>query len=373
MKDLIIVKAVLIMVLTFAIGLSLNAQVMVTKVSQGSAQPPGEGFYYTLPKIVLRIDLVLEKTERTPGPLSTFAPDYLGIEDVIKASKESYRLLNATVSPSSVIDADQMYFVQLPAEKSKDERNIIFHLAENGALVSVNDEAGKSVMQPVENTDNTIYFIEGSNEFAYLAGYNKKKQRDTIVRKITIDTITINRFLFKTTWVEKSERERAEEAAQQIEKIREARFNLLTGYHEVNFGESIRYMDAQLAEMEQNYLELFMGKETTSVIAQTVFYTPQPGEKQSQLWRAPAGEAVSIELNPVNVLKGLSDAPASGPNKVYYRIPAQAMVKINFEAQTYFHSMFLINQLGAISTVPVSKSKLHFNPVTGNIMGAQKE
>jgi hypothetical protein len=49
------------------------------------------------------------------------------------------------------------------------------------------------------------------------------------------------------------------------------------------------------------------------------------------------------------------------------------MVKINFEAQTYFHSMFLINQLGAISTVPVSKSKLHFNPVTGNIMGAQKE
>ncbi len=372
MKDLNILKSGLLITLLF-VGMILPAQVMVTKINPGSSQPGGEGFFYSLPKTVLKIDLVLQKTSRIPGPLASFASDYLGVDDVIKTSSESYQLLNATVVPSAVTDANQMYFVQLPIEKGKDERNMSFHLAENGALVSVNDNEAKAVYFQTPDVNQTYYFTEGSDGFDYLAGYNKTKKQDTIVRKISIDTVTINRFLFKTTWVDKSEKERAEEAAQQISKIREARFNLITGYHEVNFGESMQYMDRQLREMEQKYLDLFLGKETTSLVSETFFYTPQPGEKQSSIWRSPDGETVGIELNTTVILKGLSESPVASPNMVFYRIPAECMVKINFGGKTYFNSLLLINQLGAISTAPLSKAKLHFNPLTGNIMGVQKD
>ncbi len=352
---------------------ALPAQVTVTKVAPGGAQPVGEGFFYTLPKTVLRVDLVLEKIDRIPGPLSAFASDFLGVDDVIRNQGEEYRLLESAIIPLSETDADQMYFVQLPQEKGKDDRNMGFHLADNGALVSVNDPETKPLVFSSGPIDQTIMFREGSDTFDYLATYNKKKKQDTIVRKITIDTVTINRFLFKTSWVDKSEREKAEEAAQQITKIREARFNLLTGYHEVNFGESIRYMDAHLMKMEQDYLELFLGKESSTIVTQTVYYTPRKGERQAQLWRASNGESVSLEINTDGGLKGLSDSPAAGPNMLFYRIPASATVAVKFSGIESATKALQINQLGAVSTVPISKTRLQLNPMTGNVMSVQKD
>jgi len=354
-------------------GVMAQAQVTVTKVATDAARPVGDGFFYTLPKTVLRVDLVLEKIDRIPGPLASFASDYLGVDDVIRNKQEEYRLLESSVVALAMADVDQMYYVQLPEEKGKDERNMSFYLSEIGALVSVNDPDAKPVIMTTGSIDQTIVFTEGSDSFNYLASYNKKKKQDTIVRKITIDTVTINRFLFKSSWVDKSEKERAEEAAQQITKIREARFNLLTGYHEVNFGESIRYMDANLEKMEQEYLQLFLGKESSTIISQTVYYTPRKGERQAQLWRAGNGESVSLEINTDGGLKGLSDSPAAGPNMLFYRVPASATVTVKFSGNESVNNFLQINQLGAVSTVPLSKTKLHLNPLTGNVMSVQKD
>ncbi len=350
-----------------------QAQVMVTKVAPDDAQPAGEGFFYTLPKTVLRVDLVLEKIDRIPGPLASFASDFLGVDDVIKNKQLEYRLLESSVVVMAMPDIDQMYYVKLPEEKGKDERMLSFHLSEIGALVSVNDAEAKPVMMSTDQIDQTIMFQEGSDTFSYMAAYNKKKKQDTILRKITIDTVTINRFLFKSSWVDKSEKERAEEAAQQITKIREARFNLLTGYHEVNFGESIRYMDGNLLQMEKEYLQLFVGKESSTIVSQTIYYTPRKGDRQAQIWRADNGESVTVEISSDDGLKGLPEAPAVGPNMLYYRIPLFATVSIKFSGVVSASKMLNINQLGVVSTVPVSKTKLQLNPLTGNVMGVQKD
>ena len=69
--------------------------------------------------------------------------------------------------------------------------------------------------------------------------------------------------------------EKANEAAQKILEIREARFHLISGYQEVNYGESMEYMNDQLKELENDYLELFLGKEVKSTGIQTIYYIPE--------------------------------------------------------------------------------------------------
>lgn len=360
------------MVLFVALSTLTVGQVMVSKVASGSA-PSGEGLYYTLPKTVLKVNLVLEKIDRKKGPLASYAAEYLGVDKVINTDEVAYLLLNADVDPVAVADPDQMYFVQLPTEKSKDERSVVFHLADNGALLSVNDNESQRVIMPASEFQQTIMFAKESEVFDYHASYNKKKRLDTIKRKITIDTVTINRFLFKTNWVDKSQREQAEEAAQQISRIREARYNLLTGYHEVNFGESLKFMDLRLTKMERDYLELFLGKETSTIVNLTIFYTPVKGEKQAQIWRSVSGEIVTLDITTDVILKGLPDAPSTGPNNIYYRIPARSILKVTFNGDVYFNDMMPINQLGAVSTTSVSKAKLHFNPETGGLLSVIKD
>ena len=373
MKTHIILRLIFFLVVIASLTVIGKAQVMVTKVVPESPAPVGGDLFYTLPKTVLKVNLVFEKIARQKGPLSAYAAEYMGVSDIILSAESTFRLLDAGIEPLPVTDPNGMYYVQFPADKAKDELNPVFYLAENGALLSINDNENLPMAKPFPELQQTILFKKESESFDYEASYNKRKKMDTVVRKISIDTMTINRFLFKTNWVDKSVKERAEEAAQQIAKIREARYNLLTGYHEVNFGESLQYMDNQLKKMEQDYLELFLGKETSTIIAQTVFYSPQKGEKQVPIWKSSEGETVLLELNVDAILKGLTEAPISGSNIVYYRIPAQTFVKVSYKGDIFFNQLIPINQLGIVSTAHISKARLHFDPRSGSLISMVKE
>ena len=368
-----ITKTVFLIIALVGVGFQSMSQVLVSKMKQESAPPTGEGFFYSLPKTMLRIQLVVQKIEQRPGPLASFASDYLGVTSEIGTSKQEYRLVNVEVQPVSIPDESQLYFVQIPSEKSKDEKNLFFHLSPNGMLSSVNENAIDRQVSQSQPVEQHLYFQEGSTQFDYFPGYNRKKKVDTVVRKITIDTMTINRFLFKTSWVDKSERERAEEAAQQISRIREARFNLLTGYHEVNYGESIRYMDTQLQQMEQKYTELFLGMETLSTITETIYFTPLKGDKRSQSIAVIGGESVILDIYQDELLKQMQPPGTSGVNAVFYRIPAEAYVKISYLGSVKYYDVLTVSQLGVVATAPVAKTRLQFDPQTGAILGVQKE
>jgi hypothetical protein len=368
-----LIKIAFLIVSVALTGFRGESQVLISKISPESASPSGEGFYYTLPKTLLKIQLTVQKIEQQPGPLAAFAADYLGVTNEIKEQKTDFRLLEVTLHPVSIPDENQLFYVQLPTEKAKDEKNLIFELSPNGQLVSVNESEQKHQLPPPQSFEQNIFYQEGANQFDYFPAYNRKKKVDTVIRKITIDTMTINRFMFKTSWVDKSERERAEEAAQQISHIREARFNLLSGYHEVNFGEGIRYMDAQLMEMERKYTELFLGKETVTHMTETVLYDPVKGDKRNQTIAVIGGEGVVLDITQDEVLKAMPTVGTSGVNVVFYRIPAEAKVKISFRGINYYYDELTVNQLGVVASASVLKTRLQFNPQTGSIMGIQKE
>jgi len=241
----------------FLLG-SLNSysQFIVKKVTGNSTNTSQDGFYYALPQTVLQIDLLIEKIKKIPGPLADYAEDYLGVSDYIRYSSRSAQLINADVIPLYEADPEQFYYVQYPAEKSKEEKAIAFQFTNQGTLLGYGDNGNLQSETQVTEIDQTIIMLEGDEDFSYYPEYNRSKKIDTIVRKISIDTITIERFLFKTSWVDKSNNEKANEAAKKISEIREARFHLISGYQEVNYGESIKYMNDQLKELEDKYLEL---------------------------------------------------------------------------------------------------------------------
>lgn len=343
------------------------AQFTVKKVvSPETVNTAQDGFYYSLPKTVLKIDLVVEKIQRLKGPLAEYCEEYLGVADNIKSNSTQFRLLNADIQSMAEPDKDQLFYVQFPAEKSKDEQIIVFQLSPLGTLIAFDDAEVAKKVQP-GNIDQTIIFTEGEDSFNYYADYDRKRKIDTITRKITIDTVSIERFIFKTSWVDKSAEEKANEAALQITNIREARFNLLTGYQEVNYGESMKYMDRQLLKMEKQYLELFLGKEVKSIESQTVYYDPVKGNSGGVILSLDGGKNVAIAIKASGNSSLLPEKPLEKPDQVYYRYPEVATVELTYDGEIVYRKNLPISQLGALVAAPLGKAKTQFDPETGTM------
>ena len=226
------------------------SQITVTKIEQRNVTSSNEGFIYTLPQTVFKIDVVYEKIQELKGPLMQYTKEYLGATDYISSDNTEYKFVDINVSVFQESDPGQLYFVQYPIERAKDEKKTSFILSKIGGILAYNAQPPISSTTPDIITDQTFIFEEGDEKFPYMSQYNKQKKTDTIIRVINIDTVTINRFLFKSSWIDKSNKDKAADAAMQIEKIRESRYNLISGYQEVNYGTSMVYMDKQMQKME---------------------------------------------------------------------------------------------------------------------------
>jgi hypothetical protein len=348
-------------------------QYIVKKVSGNTTNTSLDGFYYALPQTVLKVDLVIEKIKKIPGPLAAYAEDYLGVTDYITTNSQIAKLINASVTPLFTPDPEQYYYVQFPTDRSKDEKAQSFQLTDKGTLLGfgMDGTIKESALSP--EIDQTFIMLEGNEDFSYYADYNRKKKIDTVIRKISIDTVTINRFLFKTSWVDKSDKEKANEAAQQILEIREARFHLISGYQEVNYGESIKYMDKKLKELENNYLELFIGKEVKTTDIQTVYYIPKRDKTRDIVYNSPDGNHMEIQLEMNNTNPQLPEKPLEKIDNIYYRIPQSTNIKISQNNNIFFNSLLPIGQFGVIATAPLNRTKLLFDEQTGSLKNIVRE
>jgi hypothetical protein len=359
--------------LLLAINLPLIGQIKVSKVFNKNFNTSQDGFYYSLPQTVLKIDLVVEKIQKIPGPLAEYSKEYLGTSDYVTTNSVSYRLVNVEVEPVISADPQQLYYVQFPTEKPKDEKSVAFQLTPFGTLWAFDDLEGNANDGSESKIDQSFYLLEGNGAFKYYADYNRQKKIDTIIKKISIDTTTIERFVFKTNWVSKSASERANEAAMQIGKIREGRYNLISGYQEVNYGASIYYMDDEMLKLERQYLDLFLGKEIKTIENHTVYYIPKKEQLQNVIFKGANSSPVEIVITPANSLEPMPDAPLEKADNLYYRIPDLAEVEIKDQGSVYFRQNILISQFGVVAAVPVLRNRIQFDPKTGNLVKIIKE
>lgn len=365
MKKIVIRLTLTTIFFTLIIASSI-AQVTVKKVQSTDEVTSSKGFFYSLPQTVFKVEIVYEKVQSLKGPLASYANEYLGISNYITSDNIEYNLINVNLEMDSEPDPNQLYFVQLPTERVKDAKATNFSLSDIGSMSAYNAVPENASTVDQVNHDNTIIFNEGSSEFDYFSQYNKRKKTDTIVRSINIDTVTINRFLFKTSWIDKKASDKAKDAALQIEKIRESRYNLISGYQEVNYGSSIIYMDNKLQQMEDKYRELFLGKTIKTVETKTLYFIPNKNNNSVELMKFSDGKSIVARIVNDNQSEG-GNVPNSTINSLYYRIPASAEVVITSGNVNYFSHRYIINQLGSVSIVPIDNGSLVFNPQTGNL------
>ena len=371
-------------------GLNSFSQINVLHIDKNTTPQTQEGIFYSLPRTVVKIDVTISRIENYKGPYSEYALRYLGLKNVISANTVEYKISDIVITTYPEPDPDQYYFIELGAKLSKGEKTGLLSLSDAGVILGtipqsaeVSETSVKSGEQPLES-DKDVF----GELFKYSADVSVFEKVDTIIRKINIDTMTVERQYYRRTMVEKSPEQKAKEAADFISKIKDNRFNLLTGFQEVNYNrETLEYMDAQLKLLEKEYLKLFTGISLTKSLQFSYKYIPIPNQINTEIpifkflkskgvidLDEFGGKIVTIKIQRVGNTNTVSDYLKRAEKETkehgfYYRIPELARVTVKLDENTQEETQCLVSQLGVITYLPVSKWKVQFHQETGGIKG----
>lgn len=365
------------------------SQIRVRPVSGNAAEDGTPGVYYALPKTCLKVDVTIKMTKFIPGPYADYADKYLGIDIVSKYTSTNYEILDVKMNSFMRPDPEQFYFVEYGEKEIKDEQDLILSLTQAGMIVGFNEEDNvKNLGRVIFESETDLDDEEGL--FKYQSAYNLFEKIDTVTRKITIDTITIEKHVFRSNWAQKNDEQKARDAADFISRIRENRFLLISGYQEVNYGESIMYMDQKLNELETEYLSLFTGLTREKTMEYSYYFVPEGDMMNSSqtLFKfsasrgvmdasASGGENVLINFASSGLsseIKPYIDTKNRAVNKnnaFYYRIPEYANIEIIYDGTSYYKTNLLINQFGLIAVAPLQRGKAKFYPESGSLKSIQ--
>jgi len=395
-KPLIMQKSIAIVILIQVVMAStICGQINVLRIDNNAAPQTRDGVFYSLPRTVVKIDVKIDRIENYKGPYADFALRFLGLKNVILENSIDYKISKIIISTYSEPDPDQYYFVELGDKISKGEKAGILSLTDAGVILG-------TIPEIVDTTSNLVYLSnvqEPSADaekdafgelFKYSADVSVFEKVDTIIRKINIDTMTVERQYYKRTMVEKSPEQKAKEAADYISKIKENRFTLISGIQEVNYNkETLEYMADELNRMEKDYLKLFTGISVHKSLTFSYKYIPVPNQINTEIpvfkflrsggvinLDDPGGKVVTIRIQRVGntntVANYLKKAEKdSKPQGFSYRIPELARVSVKVDENTQEDTQCLISQLGVVTSLPVNKWKVLFHRETGGIKGLE--
>jgi len=365
------------------------AQVNVYHVNKTSAKPSRNGVFYVLPRTVLKIDVLVKTEENLKGPFSEYAEELLGLTNVVKYDFVNYQIENVEISSVVEPDPEQVYYIETGESSSKDFKSLMLSLNDYGFLVSASNADNPEI--PLKQADGELVIYDEKSILSnspgnFYALKNVKTKTDTIVRKITVDTALVEKFVYRTKLVEKNPKEQALEIVNLLEEVRESRMKLLTGFQETAYEPgTIMYMDKQLQRLENNYLDLFRGKTMQSSLSHTFYYIAgnQPEKDDPALFRfsngtgvtslkSGTGEEVTLELitNESAIIAGeFAAAQNNEPNLngIAYRIPGIADCILKNDEKVLLNKKVTINQFGSIRRLPAQKFKVGLNPETGGI------
>ncbi len=391
-------KRLFVIVLIIGISACINflpAQVKVFHLSELNDTIQREGVFYSLPRTFIKVDVSVKKAENIKGPYSVYANKFLGLKNVINNNSVTYKISDIKISTFSEPDPGQYYFVDIQEQKSEEKNKKIkkqlrslIYLNEAGLIESVN------IKPDEKKSDETIYSEKSEKHdypdlFKYYADANLFERIDTIIETVDMDTITIEKQVLKKTMVTKSLEQKAQEAADYIIKVKESRYNLISGYQEVSYDAgSIEYMNKQLENLENEYLTLFTGITLNKTLKYSYTYLPEIEKKGniSPLFNFykkqgvidvsnPGGEKVVIQVIRKTYTQKLHNYFAK--NKTikkfgfYYRIPEYADVIILYNGKVQASSRCLISQFGVVTQLPDGNPRIQFYSETGGIKSAE--
>lgn len=339
-------------------GLQLHAQ--FTTTSAKNVNPgPQSGVYYSLPQTMLQLDFVIEETDYEEGPLSGYASIYFNMDEIVEYNTTDYQLLDVRMSKIASPDPNATFFVSISSGRGGS--NAVFDILPNGIIRSVG--SGNALVEAEETR------IEVSEPQPAVC------QQETPAQDF-ISLMTSG----------KTEAQLAREAVDKINEIRDARFKLVSGYYETAHNpETFNKMFEKLDEMEAQYTSLFLGKRVKKTVVKTIYVIPskevttQTVAKFSETEGLTSGTSgmgspIMVQTLPLNTTAAIN-APSqsavesmSYDNKLFYRVPEMANVKVSYKNNTLLEERLVVNQLGALLMAPIANTKMEFDTETGQII-----
>ncbi|MCK5776909.1 MAG: DUF4831 family protein [Bacteroidales bacterium] len=358
----------------------LFAQVVSEKVNSSKSYSEAEGVVYALPKVVLKLDVWIEKTEYVKGPYAFYADRLLGLSNVISKNSVTYNIADISISESYISDLDQLYILNVNNLSSKSANSTFLTMSETGFFSGITD---LSINSGDESKTSVVEVVKrGDKSFKYYADANLVDKVDTIIRRVDIDTATIEKAIIKRTSIEKDMSQRAQDAATYYMEIRQNRIELISGFQEVAYTEgAISLMNNELKQLENDYLRLFIGKALISDEHYVFYYTPtndQPNiiapifkfsaDQGINYLTSSGGEKVSVAIKSNGLSERLLDADVSSPvNGVVYRFPESAEVWIKYSTKEFDKQLMQIPQLGKLQVLNAHQNTFELYPTSGGV------
>lgn len=347
--------ALLVLALTL---MGAQAYAQFTSTFAKNASPSQQnGLYYSLPQTMLKLDFIVHETKCEKGPLAEYADMYFSNEEPVRYATTSYELMGLNLSSVAVPDPQATFFVAF--NLGRGGGNVQLEVLPNGIIRSIGNKQTNEMQETkVVPTFTPVVETKASNISGFLPILTAGKSNAQLAR----------------------------EAAEKIEEIRKARLFLVSGDNGPAFvPATFDAMCTKLDEMEQQYLSLFLGNKTTREVVKTVYVIPNKDVLTQTVAKFSdtegltegsygAGMPIMVQTLPLHTTETIH-APSqsavesmSYENKVLYRIPEMANVKVTYKNRTLIEERQTVNQFGVILMAPIQNTRLEFDTNTGQII-----
>jgi hypothetical protein len=364
----------LLVLLFVAFALNANAQYL-TSFAKNINTAETDGFYYHLPRNIIKVDFTIEKIQDIKGKYSLFTKELLNTDDYIKENRTTYFIKSVSVNAFTESDPNMTFFISpVFDEKGRENINLNIEINSEGILQSFGHSA--NLTETGYNTFMENHFQSNihNSEYHYIPMQADEDDEDEEIDESVSDT--------KLT-----EEEIALTIIEEIKNLRKAYFDLITGYQEVNYGNSIEYMAKQIKELENEYITMFLGKSYSQTYTQTFYVIPEDGKNSITLskfsetegFNNKSGETIKIYFSDISVSSNVNKLSKENiesityANRLFYRNPANVTMQILFGEKKILENRLKISQLGTVSLIPINKMKLTFDTNTGQILSIFKD
>jgi hypothetical protein len=319
---------------------------------------------YALPLTVFNISVDFEKEVTIPGPYAKYAADMLGLRDVITLQKESWSVAGIRVITTEELDPSEYYVIE---SNSACYANAL-KLKRNGLILDINPllyiRNGRQSQLPGSDMSIPSFSDLGSDEYFV-------SQNDTAYRTVRLDTSFIKIPYFVEKKKSLTLEQLAEKAAKSLLELRDGKHSILTGEANV-YPQNSAGID-EINRMEKEYTELFTGKILTErkTISYTIIPTKEGAKNPVILFRfsqssgpvpvsSGTGMPIIADLERAGKTKDITIIPrtlndgekAQTNDKLYYRLPDVATLRIKMNDQVLFECRKLVDQFGEVLQLP---------------------
>ena len=324
------------------------------------AQQANEAITYYLPKTAVHVNVVIEKTNYTPGLLAEYAQRYMRLDNVSLEPSTTYRIISTSMYTTAEPDTAKLFTLSI------DKNHFINNVSktDKGILLAINGE-GK---------DNTV-----------IPSFTPSKPQRILNPK---------EFMSQDILSATSSAKMAELTANEIFEIRDSRTQLARG--EADFmpkdGAQLKLMMSQLDIQENALTQVFAGVTTKDTTMTSITFVPNTEVEKQPLFRFSkyygivdnddlAGAPYYIKVvkkktfNDEPVIESKKEKKDKNDIGLRVNIPAKMDITIfNGTGNTLAKQQFQAPQFGKLEALSgelfgkKQSSKLILNPQTGAIV-----